>query len=298
MSMADERDEVFFCIPVDVAGDTEEGRQRAERISAECWDAGAAGVEERNGEDGGLLLLIYAAHSVLNEVKLAAGIHADSIGEVQQLHAEDWSESWKQGLSAIEVSPRLVVRPSFAAFEPGPGQLELVVDPRQAFGTGGHASTLLALQWIDALAEGLGAGTRVLDVGTGTGVLALAARGLGAGQAVGLDIDPLAAHEAGHWARHNGLADGFQCFAGGLEALDCEPFDLIVANLLRRELMPLVSRIASLVATEGRLVLSGLLASEQESVEAAFRPLGLGILGVRSAEDGGEHWISLLMGRG
>jgi ribosomal protein L11 methyltransferase len=270
-----------------------------EILSAECWAAGAEGIEERD-EESGCMLLVYARDDRAGEIVRAA---RESLGEAGQvgapasLEVSDWAERWKEGLAAVVVSPRLVVRPSFIEFRPEPGQCELVIDPKQAFGTGGHASTLLALEWVDALARELAPGSRVLDVGTGTGVLALAALRLGAGAAVGFDIDLIAVKEARDWAELNGLAERLCLFAGPLDALRGPGFELVVANLLRREVLPLVSGMARVLAPGGRLVLSGLLAEEQREVEAAFRGEGLRAQGARFGEDGGERWVSLYMRR-
>ncbi|MBW2387172.1 MAG: 50S ribosomal protein L11 methyltransferase [Deltaproteobacteria bacterium] len=296
--------EPFFCVHVRVEVDeTEEAeagecQEAADRITAECWDAGAAGIEERSLSQG-ILLLIYAAGSVLKAVVDAATVAGGRIdGEPQPVEDLDWSQSWKQGLEAIEISPRLVVRPSFVECKLREGQCEIVIDPGQAFGTGGHASTHLILQWLDVLSPELGEDTRVLDVGTGTGVLALAALALGAGRAVGFDLDPRAVIEARVWAERNGYANRLSLFTGGIESLLARPFDLVLANLLRRELLPIVPALSECVGERGRVVLSGLLAEEQERVEEAMKPHGFETLGVRFVHDStGDHWVSLLMAR-
>lgn len=296
--------EPFFCVYVRVEADSSEEAKEAvcqdaaDRVTAECWDAGAAGIEERLLSQG-ILLLIYAARSVLRAVVDAATSAGGRIdGEPQPVEDLDWSESWKQGLEAIEVSPRLVVRPSFVEHELGEGQRELVIDPGQAFGTGGHGSTRLILEWLDFLSPELGESTRVLDVGTGTGVLALAALALGAGRAVGFDLDPQAVIEARVWAERNGYANRLWLFAGGIESLHARPFDLVLANLLRRELFPIIPALSECVGERGRVVLSGLLAEEQERVEAAMKPHAFETLGARFLHDStGDHWVSLLMAR-
>jgi ribosomal protein L11 methyltransferase len=304
--------EPYFCVRFDVVVDfaalTEERpelateelaiREAAERITAECWDVGAEGIEERPGQEG-LELFIYTPSSVLDEV-VAAGLAAGASQRIapEPIVDNNWSQAWKEGLTAIEISERLVVRPSFIEFDLAPGQKEIVIDPGQAFGTGGHASTLLILEWLDVLAPELTSDTRVLDVGTGTGVLAFAALVLGAGRAVGFDLDPQAVIEAKLWAGRNGLADRFTAFTGGIEALDTEPYDLVVANLLRRELLPIAEQVTDCIAPGGRVLLSGLLAEEQGRVEEAMSAYGVATLGARFVKDStGDHWVSLLMGR-
>ena len=270
---------------------------KVDRIIAECWGAGAAGIEERSRSKD-VLLLIYVARSKRSEVVCAAEEAGGRLDADPELIREcDWSEAWKQGLEAIEISDRLVVRPSFVAFELGPGQREIVIDPGQAFGTGGHASTRLLLEWLDVLSPDLGETTRVLDVGTGTGVLAMAVLALGAGRAVGFDLDPRAVSEAGRWSEQNGFADRLSLFAGGIEALSAPPFELVVANLLRSELFPIISQLSACTSEKGRVLLSGLLAEEQGRVEAAMAPFGFQTQGARLLRDNTDHWVSLLMGR-
>lgn len=294
----------FFCaqllVEPDVSPGAREGwlEEAAEYVSAECFAAGAAGVEERVQPEG-VLLFIYAEHSVVQQV-VEAGCEAGArpVGEAQEVEDLDWSQSWKAGLEPLEVSDRLVVRPSFVQFELRPGQKEIVIDPGQAFGTGGHASTSLVLEWLDVLSPQLSEHTRVLDVGSGTGVLALAALALGAGRAVGFDLDPRAAIEARVWADLNGYADRLSLFTGGIEALKREPFDLVVANLLSSEMLPIADELVARLAPQARVVFSGLLASEQELVEDALGQLGVKTQGARFLLDAtGDHWVSLLMGR-
>ncbi len=271
----------------------------AEWISAEAWAAGAAGVEERES-GGGVELLIYAPAAEIEAVRDAvsqAGVALD-LGPPEMVLETDWAEQWKQGLEAIVVSTRLVVRPSFVAHSLEPGQLELVVDPGQAFGTGGHASTRLSLEWIDALADDLPRGARVLDVGTGTGVLALAAIRLAGARAVAFDLDPLAAEAVRENAETNRVRDGLDLFIGPLDALAPIGFDLVLANLLKSEMLPLLGGIAERVRPGGYAVFAGLLASEADEVRAALAAKAFTPVAVREADDAnGDRWIALLMRR-
>ena len=259
------------------------------------------GLEERE-EAGGIALLVYAPQACAEAVARALREHAGSSARVigpESLPAEDWAETWKAGLRAIDVSPRLRIRPSFAEANPARGQAELLIDPGQAFGTGAHASTRLALEWIDRLAPRLPPGSRILDVGCGTGVLALAALRLSrATRGVALDLDPEAARAARANARRNGLAALLEVVLGPLDALRRTPFALVVANLLRTELLPLAQGIARRTAAGGFAVLSGLLESERDEMERALARAGLAPRDARSASDaGGDRWLALLTSR-
>lgn len=220
------------------------------------------------------------------------------LGEIEPVPDTDWSEGWKAGLGASVISERLVVRPSFVAHALGPRQAEVVIDPGQAFGTGTHPSTVLALEWIDLLASELPEGARVLDVGTGSGVLALAAAALAGVRVVAFDLDPVAACEARANVARNGCALRVAVFAGGLDALAGPGFDLIVANLLRSEALPLLAGLAARTRTGGQAVFSGLLASEIEAFSEAVIAAGFTPKGVRRGEDAsGERWAAVLTER-
>lgn len=273
-------------------------RELAERISAEAHAAGASGLEERD-EEGVICLLVYAPVALAQRVADAVALPGAQVTGVEQEAPVDWSESWKRQLGPIEISPALRVRPSFTPAPLAAGQRELLIDPGQAFGTGAHGSTRLALEWVAALAPRLDAGTRVLDVGTGSGVLALAALRMSGTRAVALDLDPLAGAAARDNAEVNGLVDRFACFTGPLAALrGGERFELVVANLLASELRPILDALMERVAPAGRLVVSGLLVSECAPLLARGETAGLQFAGERRREDGsGVAWASLCMVR-
>jgi ribosomal protein L11 methyltransferase len=265
----------------------------AERAAAEAFEAGATGVEERSAG----VLHVYAPEAIAAALRAAlTPFEAEGLAcaQPEPVAEVDWSRAWRDGLEAVEISPRLLVRPPFVAACPRPGQAEVVIEPGQAFGTGGHASTRLALVLLAALDAHALAGTRILDVGTGTGVLSLAALRLGAHQAVSLDLDPLAARAARENAAANGLAACLKVVAGPLEALRASPFDGALANLLRSELLPILPDLARAVRPGGFVIASGLLASERAVVESALAAEGLCIEDMRVEDDAtGDAWLGL-----
>jgi ribosomal protein L11 methyltransferase len=277
----------------------------AERASAEAFDAGASGLEER--EEGGsdtVELWIYAPTA-------AAAAVWDALGEAaaredpralerlerQEVADEDWSARWREGLGIVRISARLAVRPPFVADDRA-GSPALVVEPGQAFGTGGHASTRLALALLDGLGDDVLRGARVLDVGTGSGVLALAALAFGAASAVGFDLDPVAVREARANALRNQAGPRLRLFSGPIQALRAPPFDLVLANLLRTELLPILPAVVSALRPGGWAVLSGLLASEADEMELALTAAGLDVGERRDeADPSGERWLGLVTRR-
>jgi ribosomal protein L11 methyltransferase len=277
-----------------------------ERLLAEAFEAGAEGAEEVEGTGA----CVYARAAVIEDVRRAlAGVVEREVGEVgdvpgavaeigpaEAVPAVDWAEEWKRGLGPIVISERLVVRPPFAAYALGPGQREIVIDPGQAFGTGTHASTHLCLEWIDQLLLDEADRTRharMLDVGTGSGVLALAARALGAKEALGFDLDPVAIEAAVAAAADNGLAGGVRLVCVPIEAIESAPgFGLVVANLLKRELLPIAEEIARRLAPGGSLVLAGLLEQDGDEVARCFAPHGLVERDRRVRADAVGRWIA------
>ncbi|MBY0401687.1 50S ribosomal protein L11 methyltransferase [Myxococcota bacterium] len=274
-----------------------------EWLLAEAFEAGAEGAEEQDVPASASLAAshracVYARTEAIEGVRQALLEAATSaeIGPAEAMPAVDWSEEWKRGLGPIVISERLVVRPPFSAFRRQPGQREIVIDPGQAFGTGTHASTHLCLAWIDALlaeADGPARFGRMLDVGTGSGVLALAAVACGAREALGFDLDPIAIEAAEEAARVNQLAHAVRFVCAPIESIAARPaFALVVANLLKRELLPIAGAIAERLAPEGSLILAGLLEEDGEEVAACFAPYGLVERERRVREDGVGRWIA------
>jgi ribosomal protein L11 methyltransferase len=207
---------------------------------------------------------------------------------------QDWSRSWRAWHRPTVISPRLAIRPSFASLPSVPGQRVLVLDPGQAFGTGAHASTRLVLELLCGPLLPLLPGARVLDAGVGSGVLALSALLLGAGDAIGFDLDRLATSEARAHARCNDLETRLGLFTGPIEALGAGRFDLVLANLLRRELEPILPLLCQRVAAGGSLILSGLLEEDAEALHAQLARLGLKASEERRLrDDAGDNWLAL-----
>jgi len=271
---------------------------------AEAFEAGAEGAEESEF-DGRFRADIYGAPGGVDSVRDAvAAIEAPDVfvGQAEDLPEVDWSEAWKEGLEALEISERLIIRPPFVSSPEKTGQAQIVIDPGQAFGTGNHGSTRLCLEWIDEL---IGEGAlkkvdRVLDVGTGSGVLCLAAVALGAESALGFDLDPVATAAADAAAAENDLADRVRFATGPIEDVvgaDEAPYPLVVANLLKREMLPIATEIAAQVAKEGRLVLAGLLEEDLGEVLERFAQEGLHEIGRRQHADPIGLWVGPCLGR-
>jgi ribosomal protein L11 methyltransferase len=271
-------------------------RERAEEVSAELWDAGASGVEVRDGEGTpmpglpqpppgrAILVAWFAERADADEAARDLG------GEVAEVPDEDWGETWKKGLGPLSVG-RVFVRPSWVDAAAPAGQVEVVLDPGMAFGTGTHPTTSLCLA---ALSDLLAArpGAAVLDVGTGSGLLAIAARKLGAGRVAGNDNDPVAIAVARENAARNGAdvaltTDPLPAIAGR--------FDVVVANILANTLVELAPELLARLAPGGAVLLSGILAPQETEVRTAYLALGLRPLPGGDRRDG--EWSLLALER-
>lgn len=195
--------------------------------------------------------------------------------EYELLDDRDWEREWMEDFQPLRMGQRLWIVPSWHE-PPEPEAVNLHLDPGLAFGTGTHPTTALCLKWLDSLAlEGSLSGIELLDVGCGSGILAIAALKLGATAATGTDIDPQALQASRDNAERNAIAESaFElCYP---EQLELErDFPLVVANILAAPLVELAPIIAGHVAPGGQLALSGILEHQAEEVEDAYRDQGL-----------------------
>jgi ribosomal protein L11 methyltransferase len=228
---------------------------------------------------------VYQAESVAElgafEARIAEGV-ADFAGHFDGLDyqimgsvlpSEDWESSWKRHWHTQCVGERLVIKPSWENFQPASHQIVIELDPKQAFGTGTHPTTQLCLQ---ALERSVGAcdAPFVHDVGTGSGILGIAALKLGARQVLACDTDPVATGAARENADANQVLDRFVVHTGGIEVLTGEA-DIVVINILAEVIVDLAEAIAARVRPGGLVIASGIIRSRQESVERAFQAVGL-----------------------
>lgn len=207
---------------------------------------------------------------------------------VEQLPDRDWRTAWHEYFEVVRVpGPRtIVVRPPHISYPGKPDEIVIDLVPGLAFGTGQHQSTRLCLS---LLAEQIQGGERVLDVGTGSGILSVAAAKLGAASVVATDIDPVAADAARQTVRQNQLAERVRVQEGSIPTDD--QFDLVVANLTADLLQFLAGDLAGALMQGGRLIVSGLISTRQDEVAAALTNRSLQLQTVRTE----DQWRALLL---
>jgi ribosomal protein L11 methyltransferase len=205
---------------------------------------------------------------------------------VHALPDQDWNRQWAESVKPLRIGKRLVIRPTWEKVDGRSGQIEIILDPKRAFGTGHHATTRMLLEWLEEVIHG---GESVLDVGTGSGILAMAAVRLGAARAVGMDHDADAVECAREYAAVNGFGPelALQCGTLTEERL----YDCVLANLDRQTLLQLA---APLAASTGRILLtSGVLTDQRQAIADAFARLDLYEKRVRE-QDG---WLAIEFAR-
>ncbi len=205
--------------------------------------------------------------------------------------AEDWSSSWKVHFKPLRVGKHLLIVPTWEEATQLPGDLVIRIDPGMAFGTGGHETTRLCLELLELVMEDSPLLTipSLLDLGTGSGILAMAANLLGAGRILALDIDPDAVEVARDNLALNNMSDLVECGTTPLEALT-ECFDIILANILAEELVRLAPFLTERLHPGGALILSGILAEKEGLVRQGFNSQPLKYC--RTVCDG--EWVALL----
>lgn len=270
-------------------------------ISGFFFDKKSLGITEEEGTDPErgkyVLLRAYFEKAAFEadkkfEKQLRAALKAAEAGKpkiyIEEMPYGDWAEGWKKYFKPRKLGRRIVVAPTWEEYTPQGDEILVRIDPGMAFGTGQHETTTLCVQALEDVVVP-GSGQKVLDVGTGSGILAIAANKLGARWALGIDNDP----EAVTAAKENVFANGlYTTHIADTPIAKVEgEHEIVVANILAEALISMAKPLAARVAPGGVLILSGILAHLGNKVADAFREQGLPDPDVR--KDG--EWVCLLI---
>ncbi|OOR98338.1 ribosomal protein L11 methyltransferase [Haemophilus paracuniculus] len=203
---------------------------------------------------------------IVANLQASGVISPDFAYKIEQIEDKDWEREWMDNFHPMQFGKRLWICPSWREV-PDPNAVNVMLDPGLAFGTGTHPTTALCLAWLDSLDL---QGKTVIDFGCGSGILAIAALKLGAEAAIGIDIDPQAILASKNNAEANGVADRLQLFLAKDQPQNLQA-DVVVANILAGPLKELAPQIITLVKPQGDLGLSGILATQAESVCEAYQ---------------------------
>ena len=190
--------------------------------------------------------------------------------ETSGIEQEDWQNAWKKYYHAMDIGQRLAIVPGWETYDTD--RIVITMDPGMAFGTGTHETTSLCLETLDSMVKG---GERVLDIGTGSGILAIAALKLGAAEAEGVDIDPMCVRTAGENAARNGVADRFKVLVGDLSDKASGQYNIITANIVAAAILSLAPHVPVLMAPDARFIASGIIDERKDEVLAGLRAAGL-----------------------
>lgn len=271
-----------------------------DRFVAAAWSLGTLGLELKDESEGGREYLAYFLESldpdVMDSIKTGLAFGGSQLVEVKEILPQDWQQEYRARSNPFAVGRHWWVDPREPDGSSGPlppkGRQTLRIPARTAFGTGSHASTALMVELMEELALG---GSRVLDVGTGSGILAMVALASGAESVTALDIEPAAVFIALQTCQLNRLRPCLM--AGGLASIrPCKPketFDLIVANVLPTRLRADYPALTDCLRSTGTLLLSGLLVSQEADLLSVMDSLGLGCQGRLGRGD----WVALRLER-
>jgi ribosomal protein L11 methyltransferase len=245
-------------------------------------------VEQANPDDEKVRAVAAQVESYLAELAKVFGVPVPVLSWTM-IAEEDWGTSWKQHFKPFEIVRGLVIAPTWEEYRPVAGELVITMDPGMAFGTGHHATTCLSLEFLRKTLAGR-PGLRLLDVGTGTGILGMAAILFGAAKVLGIDNDPEAVTAASENVLRNGLQE---CMAVSLAPISAvtEHYEVVVANIVHDVLMAMADDLTRVTESGGSLILSGILAGEQvENIIDGFTGRGF----VLADQAHRKEWAALL----
>ncbi|MEN6441225.1 MAG: 50S ribosomal protein L11 methyltransferase [Syntrophobacter sp.] len=275
------------------------GMEIADDLGAELAEAFGAGVEFT---PAGLRIYFDSTafeekrqrlQQVLDSSPGANAGHEAITWSSSELADEDWSETWKAHFKPLRVGRHFLVAPTWERVSPGPEDLLILIDPGRAFGTGHHETTRLCLEWLETWVGKQPAGRdhapgSLLDVGTGSGILAMGAALLGFEHIVGIDNDPEAIEVAVPNLELNNLTEKIRVTCASVQDIR-GAFDVVISNIQSMPLIRMAEPMVSRVRDGGRLALSGILTEQAEEVRDAYEERGASLIGTKTA---GE-WVLL-----
>jgi ribosomal protein L11 methyltransferase len=235
-------------------------------------------------EDGTVLRCYISENrwrpQMLEEVQsIAAMVARSSSSAAPRIHVasipdRNWNQEWEKTITPIEVTDRIVITPTWHTYDSRPDQLVLRIDPKMSFGTGYHETTRLILKLME---RHIRVGISLLDIGTGTGVLAIAGIRLGARSAVAVDVDEWSYRNALENLELNGVSDCVRVIQGDITAVPPGAFDMIVANIQLNIIEPILGNMRSHLGADGMMLLSGLLCADEEQILLSLHQNRIGI---------------------
>jgi len=208
--------------------------------------------------------------------------------EKEILEDKNWNVIWEKSREVIRVSDKIVIKPTFKEYSAKHGEIVLTIDPKMSFGTGEHQTTRLILRLLEKIVK---PGMKVLDVGSGTGILAIASLKLGASRAVAVDFDEICLENCKENCVLNGVVKSVHMLTGEIDDVSENDFDLILANIQKNVLLEIAEKIKSKLKSGGTVILSGLLEADKSAIEKKYHSLGFDTKCV----DRIDEWIAIVL---
>lgn len=250
-----------------------------------------AWFDKGQGDQAETDLILSQLNNYLQELAEIFEVAVPTI-ETSFIEDEDWSKTWKEHFKPFAIIPGLIIAPTWEPYEPLENEQVIVMDPGMAFGTGHHATTSLCLQLLQEALTGR-SNSSVLDVGTGTGILGMAAALFGASRVMAIDNDPLAVTATRENIAHNQMQQVMEGAITPLASLPT-PFSLVIANIVHDVLLELSPDLGRLTEKGGQLLLSGILAGQQVSnIISCFAQLGFSL----KRQEEKKEWAALLFSK-
>jgi len=261
-------------------------------LSGLLWELEITGVTENDD----LVIAFAAEDSPVNEEmisgllnKLAAQNVIEEFSVTREiLEEKNWNELWEKSREVIRISERIVIRPTFKKYESKEDEIVITLDPKMSFGTGEHESTKLALRLTEKYIKG---NEKVLDVGSGTGVLSIAAIKMGAAKAVAVDNDSWCYDNCVENCVLNNVEDRIKVVEGEIDIISEEGFDLVLANIQKNILLLLSEKIRTKVKKNGIVILSGLLLKDETQIINHYQSIGFKFIEKKVLDE----WITIVL---
>ena len=264
---------------------------RPELMSGLLWELDLEGITEEDNfilvyTDEGINITSEKIEQLLNGL-VNEGFLEKFIIEKNTVENKNWNEIWEKSREVIRISDKIVIKPTFKEYIPQTNELVLTIDPKMSFGTGEHQTTQLVLNLLERYVK---PGMKVLDVGSGTGVLAITAVKLGAASAVAVDNDGWCYENCKENAELNNVSNSIKIITGDIKNVDEKGFDLVLANIQKNILLEILDDLKMKIKENGILILSGLLLKDEEEIMISYSDSGFTFV-EKSVKD---DWISLV----
>jgi ribosomal protein L11 methyltransferase len=262
-----------------------------EILSSFLWDAEPSGIEEM---DNSLKLFFESSNpekleivtNILEELKIDKLISEYSV-DANTFEDQNWNEEWEKGIQVIRVTDKIVIKPTFREYSAKSDEIVITIDPKMSFGTGEHQTTKLILSLLEKYVTNR---IRVLDVGSGTAVLAITAIKLGAATGIAIDNDLWCLDNAKENASLNNVQEHLDVRLGEIKEIKEVDFDLVLANIQKNVLIPIAKDIAFRTKVNGVIILSGLLINDEKSIVNEYTKYNFSLVD-KSIMD---EWIALV----